>query len=72
MDDQRIGRIVRALRRRLGWRQIDLAIRAACSQATISLVERGHLAGVSLPVLRRILTALDASLVIEVRSRAVA
>ena len=33
----------------------------------ISLVERGHLANGSLPLLRLILAALDASLVIEVR-----
>lgn len=36
----------------------------------ISLVERGHLAKVSLPLLRRILAALDARLVIELRWRA--
>ncbi|MDL2334652.1 MAG: helix-turn-helix domain-containing protein [Chloroflexota bacterium] len=68
MDDQRVGRIVRALRRRLGWRQIDLARRAACAQATVSETERGHLP--SVPILRRILAALDAHLVVEVRWRA--
>ncbi len=36
----------------------------------ISLVERGHLEEVSLPLLRRIMAALDASLVIDVRWRA--
>lgn len=68
MDDQRVGRIVRALRRRLGWRQGDLATKAGCSQATVSATERGHLP--SVPILRRILAALDASLVIEIRWRA--
>jgi transcriptional regulator with XRE-family HTH domain len=68
MDDQRIGRIVRALRRRLGWRQIDLAGKAGCSQTVVSEGERGHLP--SLPILRRMLAALDASLVIDVRWRA--
>lgn len=68
MDDQRIGRIVRALRRRLGWRQSDVARRAGCSQMTVSEAERGHLP--SVPILRRILAALDASLVLDVRWRA--
>lgn len=68
MDDQRIGRIVRALRRRLAWRQTDLAHRSRCSQKTVSRAELGHLP--SLPIIRRILAALDASLVVEVRWRA--
>jgi transcriptional regulator with XRE-family HTH domain len=70
VDDQRIGRIVRALRRRLGWRQVDLARRAACSQTMVSLVERGHLNRLPLPVVRRIVAALDATLFIDVRWRA--
>jgi transcriptional regulator with XRE-family HTH domain len=68
MDDQRLGRIVRALRRRLGWRQSDLAKRARCSQSAVSLIERGHVR--SLPILRRVLAALDASLALDVRWRA--
>lgn len=36
----------------------------------VSLVERGHLARVPLPVVRRILAALDATLVIAIRWRA--
>ena len=48
VDDQRIGRVVRALRRRLGWRQADLAEKAGCSQATVSETERGHLPEVRL------------------------
>lgn len=63
-----MGRIVRALRRRLGWRQVDLAQKSRCSQRTISRAEAGHLP--ALPTLRRILAALDASLVVEVRWRA--
>jgi transcriptional regulator with XRE-family HTH domain len=70
MTEQRVGHIVRALRRRLGWRQVDLAARARCSQSQVSLVERGQLERVSLPVLKRIIAALDATLVIEVRWRA--
>ena len=68
MDDQRVGRIIRALRRRRGWRQADLAGRAGCSQRTVSRAELGHPPVVQ--VLRRMLAALDAQLVIEVRWRA--
>lgn len=59
---------MRALRRRRGWRQSDLATQADCAQATISDAERGHLP--SVPILRRILAALDAQLVTDVRWRA--
>lgn len=68
MDDQRLGRTIRALRRRLMWRQSDVARAAGCSQKAISLAEHGRLP--SLPLLRRILAALDASLVVEIRWRA--
>lgn len=68
MDDQRVGRIVRALRRRLGWRQADLARRARCSQRTVSRAERGHLP--TMPILRRLLDALDASITFNVWWRA--
>ncbi|MEP7379312.1 MAG: helix-turn-helix transcriptional regulator [Chloroflexota bacterium] len=68
MDDQRIGRVIRALRRRRGWRQIDLARAAGCSQRTVSRAEAGHLP--ALRVLRQILAALDASLVVDIRWRA--
>ena len=59
---------MRALRRRLGWRQIDLAEKAGCAQATVSAAERGHLPEV--PLLRAMLAALDASLVLDVWWRA--
>ena len=70
MDDQRIGRIVRALRRRLGWRQSDLAARAGVSQSTISFIERGRLRHISLPTLRRVLAATDAWLALVVHWQA--
>lgn len=72
MTDQATGRIIRALRRRRGWRQVDLAQAARCSQNLISLVERGHLDAVSLRTLRRIFGALDASLVTQVQWRGAA
>jgi transcriptional regulator with XRE-family HTH domain len=69
VNEPRTGRIVRALRRRLGWRQADLAAKARCSQSTVSVVERGHVDRVSLRTLRRILAALDAAVFVEVRWR---
>jgi transcriptional regulator with XRE-family HTH domain len=68
VDDQRVGRVLRALRRRRGWRQLDLARAAGCSQATVSETERGDLP--SVPIVRRLLTAVDAQLVINVWWRA--
>jgi len=61
MDDSRIGRILRALRRRRGWRQIDLAAASHVAQTTISLIERGHWTSLSVRVLRRVFLAVDAS-----------
>jgi len=59
MDDWRVGLIIRALRRRRGWRQSDLASRSGVSQPAISLVERGHVDTMSLRAARRILLALE-------------
>ena len=61
MDDARVGRICRALRRRRGWRQVDLATRAQCHQTTISLIERGGVASLRFAVTRRAFIALGAS-----------
>ena len=60
MDDIRIGRILRALRRRRGWTQLELAVRCRLSQQSISLVERGHGSRLAAGTLRRIFAALDA------------
>ncbi len=62
MQDVQLGRVVRALRRRRGWRQSDVAARAGVSRATVSVIERGHLESVSLPALRRCLGALEVRL----------
>ena len=60
MDDIRIGRILRALRRRRGLTQRSLGARAGVSQQTISLIERGHGSKLSGDTLRRVFAALDA------------
>jgi transcriptional regulator with XRE-family HTH domain len=67
VDDVRVGVAVRALRRRRGWRQSDLAMHSGASQQAISLIERGHLG--SLRTLRAVLTALEAQARIDVRWR---
>jgi transcriptional regulator with XRE-family HTH domain len=69
VDDVRLGRVIRALRRRHGWRQVDLAQRAGVSQQEVSLLERGHLASVPLRIIRAVLAALDASAEVDVRWR---
>jgi transcriptional regulator with XRE-family HTH domain len=69
MDDRRLGLVVRALRRRLGWRQLDLARRAGVSQPVVSRIERGHLATISTATLRRVLAALDIRLEFDARWR---
>jgi transcriptional regulator with XRE-family HTH domain len=69
MDDLRAGRILRMLRRRRGWRQIDVAIRASVSQQTISLIERGHLDRLSIQTVRRVFAVVEASFIIDIRWR---
>jgi transcriptional regulator with XRE-family HTH domain len=60
MDDIRIGRVLRALRRRRGWTQRELASRCHVSQQAISLIERGHGSRLAAATLRRIFAALEA------------
>lgn len=60
MDDVRAGRILRALRRRLGLTQKELGRRAGVSQQTVSLIERGHGSRLSTDTLRRVFAAVDA------------
>jgi transcriptional regulator with XRE-family HTH domain len=44
VDDRKVGLIIRALRRRRGWRQVDLSSRAGVPQSVVSEIERGHIA----------------------------
>ena len=59
MDDLRIGRLVRAVRHRFGWRQADVASRAGVSQQMVAIVEAGRLEAVAVGTLRRIAAALE-------------
>lgn len=69
MDDQRVGLIVRALRRRRAWRQVDLAVKVGCSQSLVSLIERGHLDRVALSLVRNVLAELEARIFLAVSWR---
>jgi transcriptional regulator with XRE-family HTH domain len=59
MDDLRLGAVIRAVRKRRGLCQLDLARLAGVSHATVSLVERGHCERLSLQTVRRIASAVD-------------
>ena len=69
VDDRKLGSVLRALRRRRRWRQLDLAHRAGLSQASISRAERGHLQVLSVRAVRRICGALEVSLELTPRWR---
>jgi transcriptional regulator with XRE-family HTH domain len=70
MDDRRVGRVVREVRIRRGWRQRDLAVAARVSQAPISRIERGQLERVSLARLRAVGATLDIALSVDAWWRA--
>lgn len=61
--------MVRALRRRRGWRQQDVAARAGLHRSTISLVERGRLEGLTVEVIRRAVAPLAVSAEVGIRWR---
>ena len=67
MEDATVGRSVRAVRVRKGWRQSDLARAAGVSQQTVSRIEKGRLAGVPLGTLRAVTEALGMRLTVEAR-----
>jgi transcriptional regulator with XRE-family HTH domain len=67
MDDQRLGRLVRLLRRRRGWRQVDLARRAGISQSVVSDLELGRATGMTIASLRKVVAVLGASVEVQVR-----
>lgn len=62
MRDLELGRILRALRRRRGWRQEDAAIRARVHRSTWSRIEGGHLDRLTFATVRSCLAALEVRL----------
>jgi transcriptional regulator with XRE-family HTH domain len=62
MNDLAVGRACRRLRRRLGWRQVDVASPAGVSQSLVSLVERGQLSAITLGTLRKVMAILEAEI----------
>ena len=69
MNGLHVGRSIRAIRIRLGWRQADLAAKTGGSRSFISKVERGLIGTVDLEALERICRELGADLDLRVRWR---
>lgn len=67
MDLKRLGHAVRALRRRRGWRQSDLAAAARLSRTVLGRIERGQGEAASVAVLERVVASLGGTLAIEAR-----
>jgi transcriptional regulator with XRE-family HTH domain len=67
VDDLSIGRSIRAVRIKRGWRQADLAAASGVSQQTVSRIETGELDGLPLATLRRATSKLGIRLTIEAR-----
>ncbi len=63
-----IGEQIRALRKARGWSQAELARRAGTRQPVIARIENGRVIP-TLPLLRRIATALGCDLEIRFRPR---
>jgi transcriptional regulator with XRE-family HTH domain len=67
MDDGRVGKAVRAVRRRRGLRQEDVAARAGVHQTTVSKLERGRLDMLTIHTIRSMASVLDVSVAITPR-----
>jgi transcriptional regulator with XRE-family HTH domain len=59
VDDMRLGATIRAVRIRRRLRQSDVARLARTSDSTVSRIERGHLAQISIGSLRKVAHALE-------------
>jgi len=67
MDDLAVGRLLRLVRVRRGWRQADVAQAAGVSRQTVSRLELGQLDEVALGMLRRVFAAVDVRVTIAPR-----
>ena len=68
-DDIRLGNRVRAVRMRLGWRQVDVAAKAGVSATTVLRIEHGRLDTLQVCVVRRVLRSLEIELQLLARWR---
>jgi transcriptional regulator with XRE-family HTH domain len=66
MDDARVGRLVRRLRRNRGWRMVDLAGRAGLGVSTIERLEAGRLEPMEVASIRSAFRAFGLSIDINV------
>lgn len=69
MDDVKVGTVVRAVRRRRGLRQRDVAALAGVSQWAVSMVERGQLDRLPVRTVRGIASVLEIRMPFEPRWR---
>jgi transcriptional regulator with XRE-family HTH domain len=69
MDDLVIGRSIRAVRVKRGWRQDDVAAAAGVSQSTVSRIECGELEEIQLGTLRRVGAVLGIRVTLDARWR---
>ena len=68
-DPLRVGRSLRAIRIRLGWRQVDVAAKAGVSRSFVSTLERGQARSTDLARIEAVCAALGADLDVRVRWR---
>jgi transcriptional regulator with XRE-family HTH domain len=69
VDDQRVGSVLRTVRRRRRLTQQQLAEAAGTSQTTVSRLERGHMQALSLSAIRRVAGVLEVRLELVPRWR---
>jgi transcriptional regulator with XRE-family HTH domain len=70
MQDERVGRLIRAVRIRRGWRQLDLAALVGCSQRWIAQIELGRLDATTIGTMRKVGDALEIRVTIDAWWRA--
>ena len=61
MDDARFGRLIRMLRQRRGWRQVDLAARAGVGVSVVARLEAGRLGPIRTATVRTIVATFGLS-----------
>ena len=67
VDLPRLGRTIRVLRLRAGYRQVDVAVRAGISRSSVSAIERGEVVAISVASIEAVCRAVGATLDVAVR-----